>query len=67
MSGERCLRALRSAHESLCVAQTDMEWPSHRRDIGEALATIERVGVFLYPIEWSEFLSPTTELDDKEN
>ena len=64
MTDDRCLGALRSAHEKLCIAQTDMQWPGHRHDIGEALKTIERIGVFLYPTEWSAFMLPTTELDD---
>jgi hypothetical protein len=54
---------LRSAREKLCVAQTDVEWPSHRRDLQQCLDSIDRIGVFLYPAEWSKYANPTTELD----
>ena len=61
MSGDRCLSALRSAHEKLCIAQTDLEWPGHREAIQRALTEIERVGVFLYPVEWSKHREPPLE------
>lgn len=60
---DRVLPNLRSAREKLCIAQTDMEWPGHRTQIQFALDTIDRIGVFLYPTEWSKYAEPTTELD----
>lgn len=58
---DRLLPNLRSAREKLCVAQTDMEWPSHRTAIGEAITTIDRVGVWYCGADWSNYNLPTTE------
>lgn len=64
---ERLCGALRSARESLCVAQTDAEWASHRQWLQEALDTIDRIGAFSCP-SWSRFdlptVAPTEEQDD---
>jgi hypothetical protein len=63
---DRCLAALRSAHEKLCIAQTDVKWPGHKQQLGEALKTIERIGVFYFADVWSEYQLPTTELDKEQ-
>lgn len=62
-TADRVLPNLRSAREKLCVAQTDMQWPGHRSQIQECIETIDRIGVFLYPHDWSRYDLPTTELD----
>lgn len=59
---ERLCGALRSAHEKLCIAQTDVPDDVHRAALGEALHTIERVGVF-WCSDWSRYTEPMTGLD----
>lgn len=60
---DRLLPSLRSAREKLCVAQTEMAWPGHRAQIGEAIATIDRIGIWYCGADWSKHNLPTTELD----
>lgn len=59
---ERRLGALRTAHEKLCIAQAGLDNRPLSDALSRALAEIERVGVLLYPVEWSKHREPT--IDD---
>lgn len=52
--------ALRGARERLCIAQTHAEWPGHRDQLGEAIDTVDRIGVFSCP-DWSKYDVPDVE------
>lgn len=57
-------RKLHSARESLCVAQTHVEYAAHRAALQDALDHIDRVGVFVCP-GWSKYdVPPVAYLDD---
>lgn len=54
---ERICPSLRVARERLCVAQTDVKWPSQRAELQQAIDTIDRLGVFYCP-DWSRWNEP---------
>jgi hypothetical protein len=47
----------------LCVAQTDLKSAYFSRLLQDAIDIVDRVGVYLYPTEWSSHNDPATELD----
>lgn len=59
MSYDRLTSALRAAHEQLCSAQTDVDWDDHRRALGDALTTVERLGIWYDSASWSTYRTPT--------
>jgi hypothetical protein len=63
MTDDRRLPSLRSAREKLCVAQTDLKSAYFSRLLQDAIDIVDRVGVYLYPTEWSSHNDPATELD----
>lgn len=46
------------AREKLCSAQTHVEYDEHRYELQDALNTIDRLGVFYAPAQWSKFDEP---------
>lgn len=54
---------LKGARERLCRAQTHMV-PAHRLQVQIALDTIDRLGVFYAPQQWSKYDEPPTPGED---
>ncbi len=49
---------LKGARERLCRVQTHVTYPDHRRVLQNALDTIDRLGVFYAPQQWSKYDEP---------
>lgn len=51
-------RWFHGAREKLCSAQTHVEVAQHRTDLQRALDTIDTLGVWYCPSQWSRFDEP---------
>jgi hypothetical protein len=51
-------RWFHGAREKLCSAQTHVEHDQHRSDLQDALNTIDRLGAFYAPAQWSKHDEP---------
>lgn len=55
---DRVYLDLKGARERLCRTQTFVKHDTHRRALQEALDTIDRLGVFYAPQQWSKYDEP---------